>query len=154
MNCPRCATSPLTEKERDGITIDICPQCRGVWLDRGELERLQARALAELEQATRGLGGAAVARDAQERRGPRDDDRGDLRGGERSPAEREREREALRGDAALRHGERRRDDDDDDDDDDRGRYRGGHPGDGPRPHGEHREPHKKRRWFEMFDLFD
>lgn len=51
MNCPRCETSILDEKDRDGVTIDQCPECRGVWLDRGELEKLVQRALREIESA-------------------------------------------------------------------------------------------------------
>jgi Zn-finger nucleic acid-binding protein len=47
LNCPRCTTSELLERDRDGITVDHCPDCRGIWLDRGELERLLARAAAE-----------------------------------------------------------------------------------------------------------
>ncbi len=43
MNCPRCE-SALDERERDGVTIDVCTRCRGVWLDRGELEKLIAYA--------------------------------------------------------------------------------------------------------------
>jgi Zn-finger nucleic acid-binding protein len=43
VNCPRCQTTSLEELDRDGITIDRCTSCRGVWLDRGELERLTAR---------------------------------------------------------------------------------------------------------------
>jgi Zn-finger nucleic acid-binding protein len=39
MNCPRCS-SELKAVPRDGIEIDVCPACRGVWLDAGELERL------------------------------------------------------------------------------------------------------------------
>jgi len=34
----------LTEMDRDGVTIDRCARCRGIWLDRGELEKLIARA--------------------------------------------------------------------------------------------------------------
>jgi Zn-finger nucleic acid-binding protein len=30
----------MQEVQRNGVTIDICPTCRGVWLDRGELEKL------------------------------------------------------------------------------------------------------------------
>lgn len=41
MNCPRCA-NPLREQERSDILIDVCPKCRGVWLDRGELEKIVA----------------------------------------------------------------------------------------------------------------
>ena len=47
MNCPRCELSMLDERERDGVTIDFCQKCRGVWLDRGELEKLIARATQE-----------------------------------------------------------------------------------------------------------
>lgn len=44
MNCPRCHDAPLLELDRDGVTIDRCDRCRGIWLDRGELEKLIARA--------------------------------------------------------------------------------------------------------------
>jgi Zn-finger nucleic acid-binding protein len=47
MKCPRCETSGLDEKDRDGVTVDVCQKCRGIWLDRGELEKLIARALDE-----------------------------------------------------------------------------------------------------------
>ena len=50
MRCPRCNTSTLDERERSGVTLDVCPQCRGVWLDRGELEKLLAYAKRELEE--------------------------------------------------------------------------------------------------------
>lgn len=43
MRCPRCETSVLDEREREGVTIDVCRSCRGIWLDRGELEKLIAR---------------------------------------------------------------------------------------------------------------
>ena len=42
MACPVCSVS-LTLSERQGIEIDYCPQCRGVWLDRGELDKLIER---------------------------------------------------------------------------------------------------------------
>ena len=50
MRCPRCETAALDERERDGILVDACPTCRGVWLDRGELEKLIARATRELDE--------------------------------------------------------------------------------------------------------
>ncbi len=40
MNCPLCRDQILEPHHRAGIEIDVCPQCRGVWLDRGELDRL------------------------------------------------------------------------------------------------------------------
>ena len=44
MQCPVCKTVNLTMAERSGIEIDYCPQCRGVWLDRGELDKIIERA--------------------------------------------------------------------------------------------------------------
>ncbi|MET1023811.1 MAG: zf-TFIIB domain-containing protein [Pseudoxanthomonas sp.] len=44
MDCPVCKTTALVMSERQGIEIDYCPQCRGVWLDRGELDKLIERA--------------------------------------------------------------------------------------------------------------
>lgn len=43
MKCPTDG-SVLTMSERSGIEIDYCPQCRGVWLDRGELDKIIDRA--------------------------------------------------------------------------------------------------------------
>ena len=39
--------------ERQGIEIDYCPKCRGVWLDRGELDKIIERSTAELAAAAR-----------------------------------------------------------------------------------------------------
>ena len=46
MKCPHCADVTLTLAERQGSEIDYCPQCRGVWLDRSELDRLIERGAA------------------------------------------------------------------------------------------------------------
>lgn len=42
MNCPVDGTT-LHMSQRSGIEIDYCPQCRGVWLDRGELDKILDR---------------------------------------------------------------------------------------------------------------
>ncbi len=42
MNCPVCGTA-LRPVDRQGIEVDVCDRCRGVWLDRGELDRLIER---------------------------------------------------------------------------------------------------------------
>jgi uncharacterized protein len=42
MNCP-VDGSILAMTDRQGVEIDYCPQCRGVWLDRGELDKLIER---------------------------------------------------------------------------------------------------------------
>ena len=42
MSCPVCIV-PLSMSDRQGIEIDFCPQCRGVWLDRGELDKIVER---------------------------------------------------------------------------------------------------------------
>lgn len=44
MNCPLCTDQILEPRYRAGIEIDVCPHCRGVWLDRGELDKLVANA--------------------------------------------------------------------------------------------------------------
>lgn len=43
MKCPVCTTSELLMSERQGVEIDYCPQCRGVWLDRGEIDKIIER---------------------------------------------------------------------------------------------------------------
>ena len=40
MRCPVCLEVQLVMAERQGIEIDYCPECRGVWLDRGELDKI------------------------------------------------------------------------------------------------------------------
>jgi len=48
MQCPICTDMHLLMSDRHGIEIDYCPQCRGVWLDRGELEKLIERSATAL----------------------------------------------------------------------------------------------------------
>lgn len=45
MNCPVCQSNNLVMSERQGIEIDYCPNCRGVWLDRGELDKIIERSI-------------------------------------------------------------------------------------------------------------
>jgi uncharacterized protein len=48
MKCPTDPTVDLVMTDRQGIEIDYCPTCRGVWLDRGELDKIIERAAATL----------------------------------------------------------------------------------------------------------
>lgn len=43
MHCPNACPTPLVMSERQGVEIDYCPTCRGVWLDRGELDKIIER---------------------------------------------------------------------------------------------------------------
>lgn len=43
MKCPVCNDVDLAMSDRQGIEIDYCPKCRGVWLDRGELDKIIER---------------------------------------------------------------------------------------------------------------
>lgn len=43
MKCPIDPTVDLIMTDRQGVEIDYCPTCRGVWLDRGELDKLIER---------------------------------------------------------------------------------------------------------------
>ncbi len=95
--CPIDGT-PLMEMNKNGVTIDVCPECKGVWLDRGELEKL----LQVARDMEREYGEPAPAPRAPEPR-----------------AEYERPRPVVEPRYAQPDPRYRRDDDDDDD------YRGG-----------------------------
>ena len=43
MKCPVCPDADLMMSDRQGVEIDYCPKCRGVWLDRGELDKIIER---------------------------------------------------------------------------------------------------------------
>lgn len=47
MKCPTCPEAALVMSARDGVEIDYCPTCRGVWLDRGELDKIIERSMQE-----------------------------------------------------------------------------------------------------------
>ncbi len=64
MRCPNDETT-LVMSERSGIEIDYCPECRGVWLDRGELDKIIERSLTQP---------GAPAQQAQPQQAPRQPD--------------------------------------------------------------------------------
>lgn len=70
MKCPACREPDLVMSSRQSIEIDYCPQCRGVWLDRGELDKLIERSIQETGAAH------ATPLPQQQRQPYRDDDRG------------------------------------------------------------------------------
>lgn len=50
MKCPICVDTDLLMTDRNGIEIDYCPKCRGIWLDRGELDKIIERSSNEFSQ--------------------------------------------------------------------------------------------------------
>ncbi|KQX08086.1 MULTISPECIES: TFIIB-type zinc ribbon-containing protein [unclassified Leifsonia] len=68
MQCPN-DQSVLVMSERSGVEIDYCPTCRGVWLDRGELDKILERAGAEL-RAAQDYRSSAVAPPARQQSQP------------------------------------------------------------------------------------
>lgn len=52
MQCPSCPDSTLAMTDRQGVEIDYCPACRGIWLDRGELDKLLERSTEVVVQRT------------------------------------------------------------------------------------------------------
>ncbi|KQO39890.1 zf-TFIIB domain-containing protein [Aeromicrobium sp. Leaf245] len=50
MKCPTDGAT-LTMSERSGVEIDYCPECRGVWLDRGELDKILDRVATDIAPA-------------------------------------------------------------------------------------------------------
>lgn len=74
MNCPVCTETVLVMSSREGIEIDHCPQCRGVWLDRGELDKIIERAAPSVVGAnTLPVTPPAPLRDTRDDDRPRDD---------------------------------------------------------------------------------
>ena len=71
MNCPIDNTQLLLS-ERQGIEIDYCPQCRGVWLDRGELDKLIEKA--NVQQPTQDVNRSFQGNTTNGQRYDRDDD--------------------------------------------------------------------------------
>ncbi len=63
MYCPVCREVALVMADRQGIEVDYCPHCRGVWLDRGELDKI-------IERVALAQGGAAWPPPQQRDRGP------------------------------------------------------------------------------------
>ena len=53
MDCPVCSNVTLVMSERQGIEIDYCPNCRGVWLDRGELDKIIDKSAEVVSQPVR-----------------------------------------------------------------------------------------------------
>lgn len=53
MKCPVCKDVDLLMSDRQGVEIDYCPNCRGVWLDRGELDKIIERSLSAAAPAGR-----------------------------------------------------------------------------------------------------
>jgi len=78
MQCPVCTDTALVMADRQGIEIDYCPKCRGVWLDRGELDKIIERSSAGVAPAGRGYDEPRRAPEYRERehedRRYRDDD--------------------------------------------------------------------------------
>jgi Zn-finger nucleic acid-binding protein len=69
MKCPVCPDTDLVMADRQGIEIDYCAKCRGVWLDRGELDKI-------IERSTEDVRPAGRRDDSDEHRRPKyDDDR-------------------------------------------------------------------------------
>ena len=70
MDCPVCKNVSLVMSERQGIEIDYCPGCRGVWLDRGELDKIIERSASSAPAAMAVAPGPAPAYRAPDSRYP------------------------------------------------------------------------------------
>lgn len=69
MLCPVCKSVELVMADRQGIEIDYCPTCRGVWLDRGELDKLIDRAVQSVGAAGPSFSNLGQAPAAAQRHG-------------------------------------------------------------------------------------
>ncbi len=68
MKCPVCKEVDLVMTERQGVEIDYCPTCRGIWLDRGELDKIIERSSGA--QASPSAGRGQVDDGADDEDGP------------------------------------------------------------------------------------
>ncbi|MCB5410605.1 zf-TFIIB domain-containing protein [Pseudogemmobacter faecipullorum] len=131
MKCP-VDNETLLMTMREGVEIDYCPKCRGVWLDRGELDKLIGAAaqqpLSQPVQAAAGYGAA-----------PPPLPEGQAYGRPAADYRRDAPRDLSQG----RDSYRRRDDDDDDDRD----------RDGYRRYDDYKG-HKRRKGGFLADIFD
>ena len=92
MQCPTDGTT-LTMSERSGIEIDYCPTCRGVWLDRGELDKLIERSLTHAAPAP--AASAAPAQQGYDRRPDSGHDHGYDQRGHGAPYKKKRKESWL-----------------------------------------------------------
>jgi len=69
MDCPRCG-GLLQERTRVGVVVDTCDRCRGIWLDRGELEKIVAVLHAHEQERASARASQAEPGGAQTDRGP------------------------------------------------------------------------------------
>lgn len=84
MKCPNCSDSTLVMTDRQGVEIDYCSICRGIWLDRGELDKL-------LDKAAAASSPTMVAPASVARRGQHPDfEDSDYRGGQRHHRDRKK----------------------------------------------------------------
>ncbi len=93
MKCPVCTNVDLLMTERHSVEIDYCPTCRGVWLDRGELDKIRD-AVAPTPVATPAQ---SPAREETRRRDFDDDDDFDDRDERHSSQSSKRRKESLLG---------------------------------------------------------
>lgn len=78
MNCPVCGER-LRAIERYGVEIDICPACKGVWLDRGELDKiLEYDKSGRIQETAQAAPAATPPREYPAYRDRSDDDRRDV----------------------------------------------------------------------------
>lgn len=93
MDCPVCEHTQLIISSREGVEIDHCPQCRGVWLDRGELDKIIDRAAPSVVGAT--AAPPEPLRDDRSREDRYDERRRDDRYDERSRSDKRRRRRSF-----------------------------------------------------------
>lgn len=78
MRCPKCEVIELTMSDRAGVEIDYCAACRGVWLDRGELDKIIERSSTSSQIHSR-ASSTEPLRERERYRDRDDDDDGDRR---------------------------------------------------------------------------
>jgi Zn-finger nucleic acid-binding protein len=91
MNCPVC-DERVREIEKYGVHLEVCPSCKGVWLEKGSLEKLMEVAAAGAGRSSAGASEAphSRGRDHEDKGEHRDKDHGDYGSENRGPGERKK----------------------------------------------------------------
>ena len=64
MKCPRC-NEELERRDQQGVEIDCCPECHGVWLDRGELHEIVGVTSSAILELAKTMAGGILAPDGE-----------------------------------------------------------------------------------------
>ena len=67
MNCPHCGVE-MKRRDQRGVEIDYCPECHGIWLDRGELHKIVGQTSSAILEVAKTMAGKLVSLEGEQGR--------------------------------------------------------------------------------------